>query len=331
MVRDGGHAYGAIYRLLDGRRRARLVSRLVWPWVRPAAVRLLAHHPVDAVVAFHPLPVHTVSSTLAHLADAPPLIAVGTDLVVMHAFYADPRVRRYLVATEAARAQLTRHGVPAQRVEVTGLPVDPLFVRTRQVPRPALRARLGLDPDRPLVLAMAGGEGFEPLEAVVESLSQNGLQAQVVAIAGHNRRLRARLAAGLDGRPVRVEGFVRNVHEWMGAADLLLTKAGPNTIAEAAVMGLPMVLWGAIPAQETPNARLAVAAGAGIWAPDPERAVATIRRLLDHPQEAAQMRRKAWTLAQPDAADRVADALWRAATEGARGPNGNGRSFGPGR
>jgi 1,2-diacylglycerol 3-beta-galactosyltransferase len=48
---------------------------------------------------------------------------------------------------------------------------------------------------------------------------------------------------------VSVQGFVQNVDELMGAADLLVTKAGPGTIAEAMTRGLPLVLSSYLPGQ----------------------------------------------------------------------------------
>jgi 1,2-diacylglycerol 3-beta-galactosyltransferase len=46
---------------------------------------------------------------------------------------------------------------------------------------------------------------------------------------------------------VRALGFVQNMAEWMVAADVLITKAGPGTIAEAASVGLPVLLTSFLP------------------------------------------------------------------------------------
>jgi 1,2-diacylglycerol 3-beta-galactosyltransferase len=111
--------------------------------------------------------------------------------------------------------------------------------------------------------------------------------------------------------PVRVEGFVDNMHEWMRAADLLVTKAGPTTISEASIMGLPMVLSGALPGHERPNVDYVVRAGAGVWAPTTGQVVRAVRELLP-PESSAltQMAACARSLARPDAAQRVAQVLW---------------------
>ena len=48
---------------------------------------------------------------------------------------------------------------------------------------------------------------------------------------------------------MKVCGFVTNMAEWMTACDTIITKAGPGTIAEALICGLPIILNGFIPCQ----------------------------------------------------------------------------------
>lgn len=309
-LRGGGRVYGFGFTLLNGPRRVQAIVHLLWPLIYPRVLRMLRDHPADVVVSFHPVPVHAVSRVLERVRPTVPFVAVGTDLVVMHGAWVAPGVRRYLVATEEAREQLIRHGVEPERIEVTGLPIARVFREVaREDPR-EVRLRLGLDPDLQTVLVLGGGVGFEPLERVARAVAAALPDAQMVVVAGQNERLRARLASLPWSDRVRVEGFVENMHEWMRAADVLVTKAGPTTIAEAMIVGVPMVLWGAIPAQETPNVRLVVKAGAGIWAPGARRAAEAVTYLLRHSGARLAAARESSRMASPEAADRVASILW---------------------
>ena len=56
-----------------------------------------------------------------------------------------------------------------------------------------------------------------------------------------------------EGMHVVVEGFVTNMAEWMSACNCIVTKAGPGTIAESLICGLPVLLNGFIPCQEAGN------------------------------------------------------------------------------
>ncbi len=74
-------------------------------------------------------------------------------------------------------------------------------------------------------------------------------------MCGRNAKLLQRLRAkgSPNGLVLLATGFVDNLHEWMAAADVIVTKAGPGTIAEALISGLPILLNGNIPCQEEGN------------------------------------------------------------------------------
>jgi 1,2-diacylglycerol 3-beta-galactosyltransferase len=96
---------------------------------------------------------------------------------------------------------------------------------------------------------------------------------------------------------------------WLRAADVVATKAGPATIAEAACCGTPMVLTCHLPGQERGNVGFVTAAGAGTYWPRVSQLAAGIARLRDDTVALAAMRSAAARLARPGAADGVAALL----------------------
>jgi len=309
LVRLRGWGWAAGYHLSDGPRRIMLLTSGCWPLAHAALLRLLRDHPADIIVCCHPILNHLLRRALAETCT--PLITLVTDLNTAHAFWIAPGVAHCLVPTERVRQRALTCGLSAERVLVTGLPVNPAFVAAAQENRLAVRRRLGLRPDLPVALIVNGAEGMGSLYRLCRAVANGGVQAQLVVVAGRNERLRARLTRETWPLPVRVEGFVRNMHEWMRAADLLVSKAGPSTVSEALVMGLPMVLSGALPGQERPTVDYVVQAGAGVWAPTARRAATAVRELLaPDNQKLAQMAARARSLAQPDAARRVAEIVW---------------------
>jgi UDP-N-acetylglucosamine:LPS N-acetylglucosamine transferase len=95
-----------------------------------------------------------------------------------------------------------------------------------------------------------------------------------------------------------------------------LYRSVANRGIQALVMGLPIVLSGALPGHERPNVDYVVRAGAGVWAPTPEQAARKACELLvaGNPQ-LTQMAACARALARPGAARRVAEILWDIACE----------------
>jgi 1,2-diacylglycerol 3-beta-galactosyltransferase len=310
--------YAATFYGSDSPRRATALACASYPYVRHRLRRLLREHPADVIISVHPLFNHCVNWAMRGLGLDLPYVTVVTDLCSGHASWYYPHVTRMIVPTQEARDRALRAGVPAERLSVHGLPVARKFAKNAYHPeaRPAIRRRLGLPPEGRLVLIVGGGEGMGPIErfarAIDAALPVTEPADQLVVIAGRNTALRERLGSQSWRRPFRAEGFVTNMPEWLAAADVLVTKAGPGSITEGLLSGLPLLLMGKVPGQEDGNVAYVTTRGVGVWQPDPERAAAQLREWLTPGNPAlAAMSSRARQLAVPDAASAIADEiLW---------------------
>ncbi|MCA9975497.1 MAG: glycosyltransferase, partial [Anaerolineales bacterium] len=88
---------------------------------------------------------------------------------------------------------------------------------------------------------------------IAREIAQRVPQAQLIVVAGRNKELKQRLENVAWEIPAHIFGFVHNMPELMGAADILITKGGPGTISEAFIAGLPVIISGYIPGQEAGN------------------------------------------------------------------------------
>lgn len=313
LVALNGWPWLFTYRLTNTPGRMRVLNRAWWGLTKRSTLRLLRDSPTDLIVCCHPLLKAPLARALQALKLHVPLFTLVTDLKYGHAAWFRPPDGPYLVATEQMSRQAVACGCMSELVQVTGLPVRPRFRRAAGEDQCEARSRLGLDPSRPVILLVAGADGMGPFQRLVRAVLAGESDAQLVVISGRNERMRARLKAARWCGPVCVLGYVENIHEWMRAADLLVTKAGPASIAEAMVVGVPMVLCRAVPGQEPPNVAYVVKSGAGIWAPTPEGAAAEVHRLLGRDRrELERMREQARRASRPDAARQVAEIVWQA-------------------
>ena len=92
----------------------------------------------------------------------------------------------------------------------------------------------------------------------------------------------------------------------MAAADILVTKAGPGTISEALIAGLPIIIYSRLPGQEDGNVFYVVNYKAGVWAPHPERVVAAIQEWILYPPKRQKAVEACLAIAKPDAAVKIA-------------------------
>lgn len=234
-----------------------------------------------------------------------PILAVQTDL---HA--EPPWVQReidvYCVASDEAKSQLVSWGISLNRILVCGIPIDPAF--SLPFDKPELLQALGLDARRPVVLVMGGGMGPVPLDEVILSLEPCGLPVQVLAVAGRNEamRLRVEKLRGKIALDLHAFGWSENIPELMAVADVLVTKPGGVTTAEALAAALPIVITHPIPGPEERHVHYLVQNGVAELACDFQAIPQLVFRLVSNPEKLNAMSRRARELARPDAVHTIA-------------------------
>ncbi len=262
----------------------------------------------DVVICTHFLPLELLGDRQWRGSKRPMLYGVVTDFSA-HSLWAARNVDGYFVATEEARLQLSRRGCPLDRIRVTGIPVDPEFARRR--PQPEMRKRLGLSADLPVVLILCGGFGVGAAADVVRAFKADRIRAQLVIVAGRNETLRREVASEVSHLPMPavVHGFVDNMHEFINAADIVMSKPGGLTAAEVLAQGKPLVIVDPIPGQEQRNGEYLLEAGAAVRLLEAADAPWKIRSLIETPQRLERLRDGAQQIARPNAAFDIVHAI----------------------
>ncbi len=274
-------------------------------------VRLISRMQPEITICTHFMPAEIISHLITKKVIQAKLSIVVTDFD-FHAMWLSRAFHRYFVALDETKAYLTALGLPAERVTVSGIPVDPAF--GRQKDKTSLRRKLGLPLDRPVILVTAGALGVNPAEQVVKSLRQLPHRAQVVVICGKRpeakERVEQELSRGNGGKvDFKVMGYVDDIPGWMGAADLLISKPGGMTSAEAMASSLPMVIYAPIPGQEERNSDQLLEKGAAIKCNEITILGYKVGQLLGTPKRLEQMRDAARKMGRPHAAEMVVRTL----------------------
>lgn len=270
-------------------------------------LRMLQEIGPDVIACTHFLPLEIFSELRRRGHCSVPLVGILTD-TSPHAIWAYPDVTLYCVANDLSVRELVRRGVPASRIRVTGIPVDPDIPTVR--PQHEVRARLGL-PDKPTVLVLSGGYGMGSLEEIVRSFGEATRDMSLILVAGHNRELKARMERWTVDLSVSatVFGYVNGLSDLIDASDLVVTKPGGLTTSELLSKGKPMALVNPIPGQEERNADYLLEHGAAIRIHDNSDACYRVETLLDDPAWMGRLERSARSIARPDAADRIGEIL----------------------
>ncbi len=271
--------------------------------------RLLDATAPDLVVTVHATPAAALCELRRTGRGRIPHATVFTDFVA-HTQWIFEGVDRYFVPAEEVANDLAARGVPRDRVVVSGVPVGEEF--WQPLDKSAARLALGLSPRLPVLLLMGGGQGsLGGLETAVRALLGVERPFQALVVAGRGERFADRLRGLCRGREgqFRVFGFTESVRQFMAAADLLVTKAGGVTLAEALAAELPMVCFGSLPGQEARNERFAARAGVALLARSRTELVEAIFRPFGDPAVLKGLRDNIRRVRRPRAAETVVEAL----------------------
>ena len=106
------------------------------------------------------------------------------------------------------------------------------------------RTKFNLPQDRFIVMVAAGGYGKSGMNRVVKALMDVKQPITLLAICGTNKYLYNQLQQLKDQTPANIDlrpyEFVNNVYELNRAADMFLTKGGPNAMLDSVLMGVPV-------------------------------------------------------------------------------------------
>lgn len=283
----------------------------------------LEEYDPDVVVSVHPTMNYLPEKIIREISKARnkyvPFFTVVTDFGSGHCTWFQGTVDKMYVASERIKSLAKRRGAKVQddNLVMTGLPIRDDFARLAEnmngrtteqgkTFRKEVKAQLGLDPEKKVVLVMGGGEGVGSLGMIAEQLylklRSEGVDATICVVCGRNEKTRVELETKdweatfakvdqlhksrknrrrfglskilrkgrrriksyanqsyMDSRVMSSNtgssttqrhgkvnvvglGFVSNMADYMVASDVLVSKAGPGTIAEAASVGLPVMI-----------------------------------------------------------------------------------------
>ena len=232
------------------------------------------------------------------------------------------RLLSHLAAKVAVTSEESYHYFRREKVVVTGYPVRP---EVYELERAEARRALGLDTEAKTLLVLGGSQGARSINrALVAGLESLLPACQIVHVSG---RLDADWVAGEANRlpaPLRERyhhcAYLHDMPQALVAADLAVARAGAATLGEFPAAKLPAVL---VPypysgQHQVPNAAYMERNGAALVLPDADleaKLLPTVLRLLGDEQVLAGMRESAHAMARPDAAEAIAEQVWRLASQ----------------
>jgi UDP-N-acetylglucosamine:LPS N-acetylglucosamine transferase len=191
-----------------------------------------------------------------------------------------------MVFSEASRDKIVKQGISARKLKLFPFPIKPEYARKRG-PKEALRKELGIAVEPFTFLFFFGAEGTGPVLKYLDAIKEKGLGAQVVVLYGKNKGLGERverMAHELKGKlSIVTRGYVSNLPDYIGAADVVVGKSGPNQVFESLAQERPIIISSFL-ANEKCTSDWVLANGLGWLCRTPEQFALLAGHLVAHPK-----------------------------------------------
>ena len=191
----------------------------------------------------------------------------------------------FFVSNNQMREDMIEAGIDSGKITVSGIPVNEKFLE--KFDRNKICEKIGLDPEKEIVLFFAGGEfglGRSVTLKVFETLIELSPDLQVVAISGRNPKMYGVFNNIVEkegaSKRIKVLEFTDKVPELMSISKFVITKAGGLTLTESLTSNLPIIIINPIPGQEEENAQFLVDSNVAILIKDSDNISRTMKYLF---------------------------------------------------
>lgn len=235
----------------------------------------------DIVLSVHPL-LSAVGGEIKMRTKSPvPFFHVATD------FWQSPLIQHHAIT---ARFVPTNHALSSydenERMYITGLPIE---MNQKTLSKKECCLKYGWDYQKPIIVISGGGEKMFPFQEVKTVLSKLSTPTTMLLIGAAKRYVEKEVNMGHD---MYMYPFMKEFKEVLKVADVLISKAGGMTAAEAIAAQVPTIFYKPLPGHEEGNAELLCQERIAYWAKNIEEVASWTERLLQHEKERQQLKHR---------------------------------------
>lgn len=151
----------------------------------------------------------------------------------------------FALATQTMVQQGQRLGAHSNCICTGGLAINKKFYDTslQSQTKEAVRTQLGLDTEAPTILVANSSVGGQTIIRIMRELEKTEHRLQIIAVCGRNQQMKTTLdtSSASSKHRIHVLGFTQDIHLYLKAADLVISKPGPTFTWEAIALKTPII------------------------------------------------------------------------------------------
>lgn len=307
MARYSPKIWGEIYKISEKQYSVANFSNAVQKILSNKLFKLFKDEDPDIVVSTHPFITEMVAILKKKEKTRAKLCVIITDYA-SHKFWEIKHqyVNMYFVANEEMKYSLIKNKIRANKIYVTGIPVNHSFVEKHD--RNKILNEFGLSHHKKTILIFGGGEyGMSNVKNFFKGILELKEDVQIIAIAGKsvkNKKLFESISANSSKKVVILE-YTNKIPELMYIADFVISKPGGLTTTEIIASQVPFIIINPVPGQEEENSNFLLNNGAAVRLFDPSKTVPFMEQLLNNTFRIENMKIMQQHIAKPNSTENI--------------------------
>ncbi len=312
MIKKSPSVFGMVYKIGDIYQKTGIISPVYLANASYAdkLARFITSNQFDAVICTHLYGMEAMTALLRRGMRIP-TYGVLTDYTCIP-FTGETKLGKYFIPHESLIEEAVKKGIPEEKITVSGIPTASEF--SEKIGTEEAREKLGLPKDRKIYLTMTGGVGCENMVGFCEALAEKETDKNYLqlVLTGNNKSMKERLDEKYAGSEnIKTVAFTRQIHLYMKASNVMVTKPGGLSSTEAAVANVPLVQVNAIPGCESENVRFFSERGMSFYAKNNKEAAEMAIRLSEDRELCERMKENQSRFVYADAARKIAEEVVR--------------------
>ncbi len=191
---------------------------------------------------------------------------------------------------EKIREILKPAHIPDTQIKITGSLIRHEFLLPKDAQRKeSIKKEFDVMQNKPVIMILVGAQGGDTITKITQTLFAIKSPAHILICIGKNKDLESKIThlKFPDHISFSIIGYTNRIADLMAISDILVTKSGPNSIAEALYSSLPMLVDATryVLSWERFNLDFVERNGFGRCFKSHEQLITDVNDLLTHPEK----------------------------------------------
>lgn len=253
-IQHAPYLYKILYSQFDRKNQMKVLNLIQYPLIYKKIQNFLHKQNPNLIVSTYPIWDYNIVKISNKNQTPPPFVSVVTDSINIHSAWRTAEVDYHIVANSDTKRELIKAGVQANKIYISGLPIRLQFNERINKKNIVKKYKL-LDYKKTILFVITAENATKAVQQLKEILKTCPTENCVV-ICGNNDKACQKIKKQSWPPNVKIFKFVKNMHELLGIADIVISKAGGSIVQECIALKKPIVLSQVIPGQEEGNATL---------------------------------------------------------------------------